>query len=124
PRLGALRERRGPLVRQSSLATLPRPDCTSKRTNANRNGAFSRPRNGQNSSPRVIPLAVDTRRSYADGTHPFRRDAVALPLLGLLDPPIRVGGPAHFVVGADRDRSCHASTAQATAPVVEIRRLG
>lgn len=72
----------------------------------------------------IIPLAVDEGHSYPDGSHPFRRDGEAQALLGLLDPPIRVGSPARLVVGEDMDDPDGVSMARATSPVVEIRRLG
>jgi hypothetical protein len=53
----------------------------------------------------------------------MRRDGETLPLLDLVDPPIQVGRPAYFVVGAVTDEPGYVSTTRATTPVMEIRRV-
>jgi hypothetical protein len=71
----------------------------------------------------VVRLAVEDSDTSAGGRTVMRRDGETLPLLDLVDPPIQVGRPAYFVVGAVTDEPGYVSTTRATTPVLEIRRV-
>lgn len=70
----------------------------------------------------VVRLAIDDGHTVLEGRTVMRRDGDELPLLGLVDPPIRVGRPAYLVVGNVTDDPGYVSTTRATTPVVAIRR--